>query len=84
MFWDQKLKVGNDWSFIKLKMELQQWKNIMKLNIPNILKMYVNETVWQRYVEMDVFEFKQSSKIRQMVIPRSICACSIVLQHIKN
>jgi hypothetical protein len=49
----------------------------------NILKMYVNEIAWQRYVEMDVFEFKQSSKVQQMVIPRSICACSIVLQHIK-
>jgi hypothetical protein len=48
----------------------------------NILKMYANEIIQQRCAKIDVFEFKQSSKVWKVVITRSICACSIV-QHIK-
>jgi hypothetical protein len=46
--------------------------------------MYVYEIVRRHCAKIDVFEFKQSFKVWKVVIPRFICACSIILQHIKN
>jgi hypothetical protein len=70
--------------FYKIENGTSTMKKHNEVEHSNILKMYVNEIVWWCYAKIDVFEFKQSSKVQKMVIPRSICACSIILQHIRN
>jgi hypothetical protein len=68
--------------FYKIEMEFQPLKNIMKLNIPTFKKCMLMK-LFDDIVEINDFEFKQSSKVQKMVIPRSICECSIYFNILK-